>query len=125
MRTQTEQQIFNTVAAHLLTQGEKAQQGDECLYRTPQGLACALGCLISEADYSDTMEGLTPQDLGMVLPRISDTDRALQFYEELQEIHDRVPVEYWRERLAEFSRDWELDDTVLVTNDSSEWEYAP
>ena len=124
MRTQTEQEIFNTVAAHLLTQGEKAILGDECLYRTPDGLQCALGCLIADADYRDTLEGLGPPDLDDILPQISDTDLPIPFYEELQEIHDRTPVARWRERLAEFAQDWELDDTVCVTSDSAEWEYA-
>lgn len=125
MRTQTQQQIFNTVAAHLLSQGEKAQDGDECLYKTPEGLQCALGCLIADADYRDTLEGLGPPDLDDILPQISDTDLPMPFYEELQEIHDRMPVSRWRERLAEFAVIWGLDDSVLVTSDSAEWELAP
>lgn len=47
-RSWTAQEIFDTVARHLHKQGVQAldASGNGCLYRTPAGLRCAVGCLI-------------------------------------------------------------------------------
>lgn len=57
------QQIFDTVAAHLLTQNERAV-GDTglCMYRVSKGgggvvLRCAIGSLIPDEMYTLNMEG--------------------------------------------------------------------
>lgn len=63
----TPQEIFDTVARHLFTQGERAgrehrdEHGEfydfECLYRAPGGKTCAVGCLIPDDAYRPSMEG--------------------------------------------------------------------
>lgn len=63
----TPQEIFDTVARHLFTQGERAGReikddlGDtvdfECLYRGPNNRTCAVGCLLPDAAYRSDMEG--------------------------------------------------------------------
>jgi hypothetical protein len=63
----TPQEIFDTVARHLFTQGERAGvlvaddvDGDPdfaCKYRAPGGRSCAVGVLIPDKAYREDMEG--------------------------------------------------------------------
>ena len=46
------QQIFDKVATHLLTQNARSAAEGSCLYRSPSGLKCAVGCLISDSVYA-------------------------------------------------------------------------
>lgn len=57
------QEIFDTVARHLFTQGKRATDFEQsynrtvCRYRTSDGLKCAAGCLIPDDKYDPKMEG--------------------------------------------------------------------
>lgn len=51
------QEVFNKVVRHLLTQKQKARVGTTCMYKTPEGLKCAVGCLIPDELYSQDIEG--------------------------------------------------------------------
>lgn len=54
------QQVFDQVAAHLLTQKEKAKQFNTCKYRVEHRdkvLKCAAGCLIGDDEYEGCFEG--------------------------------------------------------------------
>jgi len=83
----SKQEIFDKVAKHLLTQGRKATHtqpdaNSVCMYRTPDGLKCAAGCLIPDEIYHPQMEGkrfgglireeaavaalFKPEDLGLI-----------------------------------------------------------
>jgi hypothetical protein len=56
------QEIFDTVATHLLKQGRRSTyQGSDlmCAYRGVDGTKCAVGVLISDELYDGTMEGHT------------------------------------------------------------------
>lgn len=51
------QEIFDRVARHLLTQNAKAIAPDgACSYRAPGGLMCAVGCLIPDSYYDPKLE---------------------------------------------------------------------
>lgn len=52
----TPQEIFDTVATHLLAQGHQAKQGAFCMYRMPNGSKCAAGFLIPDEAYRPSME---------------------------------------------------------------------
>lgn len=58
------QEVFDRVASHLIKQNKKSRESSigPCVYRTPQGLSCAVGCLISEEDYDNRVEAtvITP-----------------------------------------------------------------
>lgn len=53
------QEIFDTVAKHLFTQGVQSIEEDtgRCLYRGPNGTMCAAGALISDELYVPEIEG--------------------------------------------------------------------
>lgn len=139
------QETFNKVAEHLLRQGRKALErdtpsywGNNCRYRTPDGLACAVGCLIPDAraaqlDDEDNSASLvflldTNPDLNSILPtgeinRLPD-DQVEWFSSgldavyglglpglflfNLQEIHDQTDVAKWPEYLRLFAKTYNL-----------------
>lgn len=56
------QEAFDKVVAHLKTQKKRSTEslslkaGDKCLYRGPNGLKCAIGCLIPDELYDNNMD---------------------------------------------------------------------
>lgn len=102
----TNQQVFDKVAAHLLTQKRRAQVDSRCKYRAVldngEVLKCAAGCLIPDEEYTPNFEGKT------VYGHISSEggwsfEGAVQnvaFLFALQTIHDMHPPEEW---LVEFA----------------------
>lgn len=54
----TKKEIFSKVKTHLLTQNKTSEnESGRCLYRGPDKLKCAAGCLITDEQYDITMEG--------------------------------------------------------------------
>ena len=106
----TLQEIFNKVALHLMTQMRTARgprQGCDtvqiiCYYRSPNGDKCAAGCLISEENYSPSLEGKDAKNPTVADAlfkdgvNMNDLDVA-RLVINLQICHDRVPprVEDW------------------------------
>ena len=104
----TEQEIFDTVLAHLREQGEAStNRSGECRYRGEGGTSCAVGCLIPDELYDPMIEGLVLEqivadcvpdcyrsrahELLPIMDRIRERLGAehLQLLEELQGAHDR------------------------------------
>lgn len=62
------QEIFNTVATHLLTQNARSMgtapqmEGRGCLYRGENGRMCAVGCLIKDEFYDPILENEPVRD---------------------------------------------------------------
>lgn len=96
----TKQQIFDQVATHLLTQKVKsATATGSCKYRY-NGLMCAAGCLMSDDEYKDTLEGASWVRLayaGQVPEQNKD------FVQSLQRIHDTYLASNWFTRLESFA----------------------
>jgi hypothetical protein len=110
----TEQEVFDFVANHLLTQNERSSIDSRCLYRGPNNLKCAAGALIAEDEYKPSFDeslvgcdwkGLVTKDL---VPR---THQGL--IEHLQFIHDHKPVNNWYEDLEKFTKTYNLDFTFI------------
>lgn len=114
------QEVFDKVANHLLTQNRKAiNTGNlspyvKCVYRTDDGLKCAIGCLIPDHLYDTKIEGCSPNvnpdqavsPGGAMLSKIlisqlgELTEQDYQFLKELQFIHDTCEVQYWKDDLT-------------------------
>jgi len=90
----TEQEVFDQVAKHLLTQKKRSTDSanENCQYRGDGGLMCAAGCLITDSEYNRNMEGASWDTLveGGHVPRAH-----IQLIQTLQEIHDHTPVNNW------------------------------
>ena len=64
MKQYTAQQIFDTVATHLIKQGKPAlNAAGLCRYRGLEGSKCAFGVLISDEMYHDKFEGYAARGL--------------------------------------------------------------
>lgn len=52
----TKQEIYDTVCAHLAQQKQQSAFSLKCVYRGPNGLKCAIGCLIPDELYDPSMD---------------------------------------------------------------------
>jgi hypothetical protein len=112
-----EQNAFNIVYVHLLTQKKRAwgevsppragHKNEGCLYRAPDGTKCAIGALITDEEYSPEMEGerVGGTTLRPILERLQLDS---EFAEELQEIHDSEDPEEWEGCLRVFAKSYKL-----------------
>jgi hypothetical protein len=123
----SEQEIFDRVAAHLLTQGVQAKNSQEdYLYRTNDGLKCAVGCLIDDDAYDPALEGLGVTSDSDALDHAlresnidTDNPRVCHLLTDLQRLHDNHPSEpddplpEWRAGLTTVASDNGLSTAVL------------
>lgn len=109
------QEIFDKVAAHLLTQGRKSFKNGRCAYRGDGGLACSAGCLIPDKMYDPEMEGLGVTSLFRCYPAvkklIGKNNKDLLY--DLLRIHDHWESTNWEERLFYVSTRENLSPKVL------------
>ena len=112
----TPQEAYDLVEAHLTRPGARqaVTPEGECLYRTTDGNACAIGAGILDEEYDPAIEGLSIRDLvedGKVQSSVS-VDLLVQ----LQAVHDADTN--WEgpglsfsgiEKLNRLARDWRLD----------------
>jgi hypothetical protein len=107
------QEIFDTIATHLLTQNEKSLSPNGlCVYKSPLGLSCAVGYLLKDKDTS-TYEGVGVDDLrhtirdpnqktlyqDLLSVGVPDTDEAFNLLDELQVVHDSFQPVNWKKHL--------------------------
>lgn len=121
-----QQQVYNKIATHLVTQGVQANAGgaigDSCLYRSPAGLKCAIGCLISDENYHPNMENRDVEAIAAWYPdAIPDVD--IDFLNEMQSVHDSNCNWYYKGQmklsLANVAGMYGLDASILETLDFS------
>ncbi len=107
-----DQEAFNKVVRHLLTQKKRAVGCDGCTacrYRTNDGLRCAIGCLIPDDLYDASMENLGVNTLKAFRPPIAQLFRDIRHHnllENLQEIHDQELVESWHTHLYQVGKNF-------------------
>lgn len=92
----TEQEVFDKVATHLLTQMKKATaQTGVCVYKAGE-LSCAAGCLIPDEEYDDVVENKNWGQLvrDCIVPR-----NHMGLIKILQRIHDSSVPSLWKELL--------------------------
>ena len=115
----TPQEIFDTVATHLFTQGERAgifvdEDDDfgpefECRYRTPHGAKCAVGVLLPDEVYDPAMEGRSVLGIcesGFQVP--SWIARTSNLLVALQQVHDE-PLSWYNDKSM-------LDDLRIIAD---------
>lgn len=104
----TLRQVFDFIKNHLLKQGKAAKMRlsgnapiDGCVYRTPEGLSCAVGCMVPDEAVSKMNdlglnEGTGFDDLiyGMQWDFPKD-DKVADLLADIQELHDTISPEYW------------------------------
>lgn len=83
----TNQEAFNKIVARLMDgTGRSVNDEGRCMYRAPNGLSCAVGCLIPDDEYDEGIEGIPADEL----PHL-DCLNGLDFnmLENIQFVHDK------------------------------------
>lgn len=103
-KQKTEQEMFDHVVKHMLTQMSHAwEEYGTCRYYR-KGKKGPVGCLIAEEHYDTSMERLCPSS-GNILNAVelSGWPANEEYLVGLQRIHDRGFPEFWEEWLMEFA----------------------
>ena len=99
MKNQT---IFNKVLEHIRSMKHQSLNASgNCVYRTPDGNKCAVGCLIPNKDYSPKMDNIDSTEISSVWHRFKALKRLfkddqLELLRDLQKVHDDICN--WSER---------------------------
>lgn len=119
------QEIFDKVATHLFTQGTRCYDEDAlaCAYFGPNGMKCAVGALIPDADYRDDIEGENAADAMDILAPHSQVCADLRAHEglleELQCAHDASvnwsSTEFMRTALHKVAKIANLNPSIVDT----------
>jgi hypothetical protein len=113
----TAQEVFETVARHLLTQGRQSINAKgHCAYRGAEGRMCAVGCLITDDEYAPVMdEGNDGSVLGLQYKRLLPERLVghVDLLTDLQRLHDAGASGTWRERLTKLAHAHGLAMPVL------------
>jgi len=110
----TDQEVFDRVARHLLTQGERAYDNVRgvCMYRKGC-LKCAIGCLIPDDKYSTELEGLGV-DNERVREALKGITESWDLLGAIQDVHDiRILWTQLPKSLRNIAKDFRLDPAVL------------
>ena len=104
----TKQETFNIVANHLLTQNRQSlNEIGLCMYRGPDNLKCAIGCLIADEDYYPAMEH---NNIAWLLEKgyLKKFLDHIVLLEELRKVHDNRHPTMWKKALDEISYEHNL-----------------
>lgn len=77
-----------------VTSAKQTMDGEDCCYRGPNGLKCAVGQIIPDELYHPEIEGLGVTG-EKVVPILSQLGYSLMLCSELQDIHDYEEPETW------------------------------
>lgn len=120
-----EQSVFDRVAKHLLKQNEQSikiisdgQSSPVCMYKGPNGLKCAIGCLIPEDRYDPSFElqSVNNPAIMMMLEDVFQFEHsiyALGFLNDLQLLHDSNTPDMWSHELMYFAGQHQLHTTAI------------
>ncbi len=110
------QELFDKVVTHLLTQKEQSRKiSSLCAYRGQNNLKCAIGCLIPDDLYSESLEGNNVESLFVYFPKVRKLigKRNKDLCENLQDIHDNIDVSLWYSYLSNLAESQNLNKKVL------------
>lgn len=115
----TNQEIYDKVKSHLLTQGVRSKLSRDhlfvgsggCAYRGQDNTKCAVGCLIPDELYDYKIEGravLGSPLLVSILTKLGISDESYGLLVTLQEIHDSYDPALWESRLRTLAINYKL-----------------
>lgn len=116
------QTVFEKIVTHLRKQGKKAQVMGRiglpyCRYRTPEGLSCAVGCLIPDDKYSESFERKTVQDSKpiqkIIAEEYGENKQLLDLLTYMQSVHDQMPLNQWESGFYHTAVKFELSFTPI------------
>lgn len=103
------QECYDKVKKHLLTQGKQCMDGIDCCYRH-NGLACAIGGIIPDELYNRSFEGRKVGYLLDLFPAIAEFFNGVDvsLLRRLQELHDTEMPCFWKGGLEDIARSFDL-----------------
>lgn len=115
----TDQEMFNKIVTHLLTQKVRSEGCDAdgtttCLYRGPDGAKCAVGVLIADEHYTPSLENKVvtswPVSKALVASGVTNANRprTQMLLAACQGVHDTVKPRQWKERLTGLAQEYDL-----------------
>lgn len=118
LKDATDQEIFDQVATHLVTQNAKAvgtcDSGlKNCMYRTKDDLKCAVGCLIGDDEYNPKMEGSNWDTISHWYPVNCTVEQDLLICN-LQNIHDCYEPSEWKRLLRNLAQGNHLNIPAIL-----------
>ncbi|MGF6839870.1 hypothetical protein QF001_003737 [Paraburkholderia youngii] len=118
------QDVFDLVATHLLKQRARSLADYDgilaCVYRAPDGKRCAVGAVIPDEAYDESLENRSVRNLVERLPRARGPQGILYLFlsahysllSALQALHDNNEPEEWPAGLHRIAREFELRSPV-------------
>lgn len=119
--TATAQEVFDQVSNHLLTQMKRSMADDTddhsgCMYKNPEGLRCAAGCLISPEEYQEALDkdksfsnkGFEFKTWNVLVQYKMVPSQHSQLIRDLQEIHDATDPIAWGIALGMVAKGYNL-----------------
>ena len=109
----TNQDIFNKVTAHLLTQKVRSTMiAGSCAYRGENNTSCAIGCLIKDEAYSKSLEyrvyNHETVQAALIQSGLSLDGEVCELLGDLQNIHDTRAPENWEAELIKCAEKFDL-----------------
>lgn len=111
------QVMFTKMVQHLRQQNSKSIQqtefGNDCMYRGEGGKMCAVGCLISDGNYSWDLEGTQVTSM-YVMDAIENSGFNNDLYDidllkSMQNIHDKRPTCEWEDGFDAVALEYNLE----------------
>lgn len=118
-----QQEIFDKVASHLITQGAQARyrRSDgypSCAYRGENDTMCAAGCLIPDEEYNPEFEGIPWMGVCHDIPSLASlTGKVHDLIVSLQGVHDDdsswYSIDILKDRLGAVASEYGLSSDIL------------
>jgi len=104
----TNQSFFGAVCVRAKDK-RKSLNGDRCVYRSSDGLACFVGVCIPDDEYHPDMEQKSAYRLANrgMLPFLADVDRNLMLA--CQMVHDNAHPDEWQQELRTIANKFSLE----------------
>ena len=103
---------FDWVADHLIEQDTQSKDnGGGCLYRGPEGTACAVGCLISDKDYEEWFE-TTAVDDDHIIEAVTSSNPVWRI--EDKQIHMLMVLQYIHDNHTPYTWQYDFDSLRMV-----------
>jgi hypothetical protein len=109
----TEQEAYDVMARHLLTQNAKSINGALCMYRDLEGRKCAVGVLISDEEYEPDMETCSATTLKCKFNCKALEGLPEKLLNDAQIVHDNYDPKDWVVKLRALAERYNLSDAVV------------
>jgi len=118
----TLQETFDFIVKHLAEQKKAARNYSTCLYRTPDGRSCAVGCLLSDEvaikcdarSWDSSIDKVWDDAKAELILSDKDECGAIEFYQKMQNAHDDSSnADELRQRLNSIADLYLLDNSCV------------